>query len=50
MSIAFCRECDHIVEGSTRMDTDEHGVEYEYCISCGQEVSNLPEDDPREDR
>lgn len=47
MSIAICKECQVVVEGQTltNAETDE-----ECCPYCKQPITELPEDDPKEDR
>lgn len=63
MSIAFCKECDHIVEGDTHSGVEivvnmREGTKterrYECCNGCGAEVSGIacePEENPNaEDR
>lgn len=59
MSLAYCNECERIVEGNTR-----HGVEitinlrkgtqekhhYERCKICDKKTTELQEDDPRKER
>ena len=47
MSIDWCKNCDHCVEGSTIRDTNE---DEDLCPYCKEPVFSFPEDNPMEDR
>jgi hypothetical protein len=44
MSISFCDECEHIIEGDTYMAFDEDGDYVEHCNYCKVPCSGLPEE------
>ena len=50
MSIAFCEECEHVVEGETYTAIGDFGDMVEFCNFCKVQCTGLPEDDPREER
>ena len=52
MSIDFCRGCERTAMGEedTELATEEDGTAYLACAYCGEEITSLPEDDPRRDR
>lgn len=51
MSVAFCRECDVVLDDDVISTTDPvNGEVNEYCPYCRQPVTYLNEDDPKEDR
>lgn len=51
MSITYCKTCDVVLEGEEITHTSPIDGEVEsYCPYCGNPTSELPEDDPMEDR
>ena len=50
MSISYCAWCETLQEGNTQTEKDEYGCEYEACKDCGEEITELSEDDPKDER
>jgi len=45
MSISYCAWCERLAEGNTECLV-EYGREFTICKDCGEEITELSEDEP----